>query len=192
MRKRKSTTLKEGKSFLFFEQHVPKTKNNFLLDWLFFGLVIFSFIATVYGITLYRNTVISPIILFGVVSIGFILIFLGFWIFLGKKLSLISILFSGLVIGGGISYTSFLFVNKCFPSTPVKSLTYSIQDIGELAKGKYSRCNSPYVVISINGTKKQLVFHCEERNESQNAKKVVLDIYKGFLGFPFISRKELK
>jgi hypothetical protein len=192
MRKGKSTNFEENKSFLFFEQHVPKTKNNILSDWIFFGLVIFSLIATVYGITLYRNTVISPIILFGIVSIGFILIFLGFWIFLGKKLSLISILFSGLVIGGGISYTSFLFVNKSFPTTPVKSFTYSIQNTGELAKGRYGRCNSPYVVISIHGNKKQLVFPCDERNESQNAKKVVLDIYEGFLGFPFISRKELK
>ena len=143
MAKPKLSKIKDDITFIFFEQHVPKTIENIVWDWLFFGLIILSFVLVVFAINLYRNTVINPTVLFGIASIGFIVIFLAFWIFLGKKLSLISLLFAGVVVGGGLPYFSFLFINKTIPKSTTKSITYAISDIGELAKGRRSKCNTP-------------------------------------------------
>jgi hypothetical protein len=192
MAKSKSPNIKDDKTFIFFEQHVPKTKENIVLDWLFFGLFILSFILVVFAINIYRHTVINPTDLIGIVSIGFIVTFLSFWIFLGKKLSLISLLFTGVVAGGGLFYFSFLFINKTFPKSITESITYPIRDTGELAKGKRSKCNTPYIVIFIHGIEKQLMFPCELRDTAPNSEVVVLEYFEGFLGYSYITKKELR
>ncbi len=192
MEKSKSTNIKDDKTFIFFEQHVPKTKGNIVLDGLFFGLIILSFILVVFAINIYRNTVINPTDLFGIGSIGFTVTFLSFWIFIRKKLSLISLIFTGVFVGGGLFYFSFLFVNKTFPKSMTKSITYPIRDTGELAKGKRSKCNTPYIVVFIHGIEKQLMFPCELRDTVPNTEVVILEYFEGFFGYLYIKKKELR
>ncbi|WP_143185982.1 hypothetical protein [Algoriphagus halophilus] len=161
------------------------------MDWTFFCLIIISGVLVFFGILIFRNTIIPLGPLFIGTSFVSILFSLGLWIFLRNNLSTISILFSGFVIGGGLFYFSFLYINKIFPLSTSKSFTYKVQEKGSLAKGSRGNCNNPYVVIYINGIEKQLIFTCDLKNKSENSQKVVLEIYDGFFGYPFISKKEL-
>ena len=181
----------KGNSYIFFEKNAPMTRANVILDWSLFCLIIISGVLAFFGILIFRNTIIPLGPLFVGTSFVSIIFSLGLWMFLRNNLSTISILFSGFVIGGGLFYFSFLYINKNFPLSPTKSLTYTIQDKGSLAKGSRGKCNKPYVVIYINGIEKKLIFTCDLKNKSENSQKVVLGIYDGFFGYPFISKKEL-
>jgi phosphate/sulfate permease len=161
---------------------------NFFLSFLF----ILSVALVAVGIHVYRRTVISSWVLFIVTLFGSGVGCYFLWNYSKLVMSKFFSTFSSCVIGGGIAYYFFLFLNNHFASNVMLTNNFSILRYGTLAKGRGSSCSQPYFIISFKGQEKQLVFNCNLQYAPEDYKSVELIYQKGLFGFYCIREMKLK
>jgi hypothetical protein len=161
--------------------------SNIILAILFFasmGLII-------WGINIYRLTIINPKYLFALITFG---IFPGFILIkfvLKPSYKIVWIFLNSIAIGGGTLYFLFLYLNSTYSGKEQLSGNFNIIKTGTLAKGRSGSCGSPYAVVDFNGTEKELIFFCDYENTISSFSKVRLEYSKGFFGFDIIKTKTL-
>ncbi len=145
----------------------------------------------IWGISIYRNTVVETKYLIATVILG---------IFIGE------ITFSFLIKRG--PWSVWIFLIKALPSSIIccfllllinQELVNNELEKGQFfitAKGTFSRskrgsCRQPFVHIDFYGVNKQLVFYCQDAEAVQRSSKVNLTYSRGALGFYIIQSKQL-
>lgn len=172
-------------------RHKRKQDRNKTIDAVLFILFVLSLGLVVWGIDIYRKTIIEPKYLFAAVSTGtifaaIILLFItrdflnAFWTFV-----------TAAAIGGGTAYFLMLYLNKELADKELTTETFDILKTGNLARGKRSTCGSPYAIIDFYGYEKELVFYCEYEKSIHKFSKVRLDFFKGFFDFPVVQSQAL-
>lgn len=127
---------------------------DIILTILFFA----SMAPTIWGINIYRLTIIDIKYLFAIIVFGIIVYlvtltflikssYLAFWTFFIKA-----------GIGGGLFYFGLLFLNQHFADKELSTEQFQIIKKGMLPRGKSSHCNQPYLVIDFYGVEKELMF----------------------------------
>jgi hypothetical protein len=155
------------------------------------GAFFVSICLVIWGILIYRLTIINFNYLFGVVVVGTIIALYLINRFLKSSYSKFWIFFISSVVGGGTLYFGLLFLNQIFADKKIISREFPIIETGNLGRGKKSNCSQPYAVVDFNGTEKQLVFYCEFEKTIMNYTKVKLTYSKGLFGFDIVDSKEL-
>jgi hypothetical protein len=162
------------------------------LDAILFILFILSIGLVVWGINIYRRTVIEPKYLFVAVSMGTIVAAVILLFVTREFLNAFWTLFIAAIVGGGTAYFLTLYLNReLVVDKEITSDTFNIQKTGNLARGKSGSCRSPYAMIDFYGSEKRLVFYCEYEKTIHNYKKVEVEYFKGFFGFPVICKQTL-
>jgi len=146
---------------------------------------------TIWGINIYRLTIIETKYLFGTIAFA---IFIGFAVLSFLLKSSYSTIWTFLIkaaIGGGLFYFAFLFINQQFADKQLQTEQFVILKKGTLGRGKSSSCFQPYVDIDFNGTEKELVFYCDYADIVKHSTKVNLTYSRGAFGFNIIKSKQL-
>lgn len=156
------------------------------------GLFFVSMVLVIWGILIYRLTIINFNYLLGLVVVGTIVALYLITRFLKSSYSKFWLFFISAAIGGGLFYFGLLFLNKIFADKKLISKEFVIIKAGNLARGRKSNCSQPYALVDFNGTEKQLVFYCEFEKTIMNYTKVELIYSKGLFGFDIIASKELR
>lgn len=169
----------------------PNKKISFKLgDAILTVLFFISIVLTIWGINIYRLTIIDTKYLFTAIALGAIIAFAiltflvkssysTFWTFLIKA-----------GIGGGIFYFGLLFFNYQFADKEMLTEDFKIIKNGTLSSR--NNCSQSYVIIDFYGTEKQLVFYCDYADIIKHSTKVNLTYLKGALGFNVIKSKQLR
>ncbi len=165
-------------------------KNKF--DTILHVLFLLCIGLTIWGITIYRLTIIDIKNLFIITTIGTALAFITIKRILRSSYPSIWIFFISIAVGGGTFYFSALFLNKYFANNESITKEFKIIETGNLARGRRSSCSEPFAIIDFNGTEKQLVFYCEYEKSIMNYSKVLLTFKNGLFGFDIIETKELR
>ena len=160
-------------------------------DLIFTFLFLTSIALTIWGIEIYRITVIEIKYLFALVAIGTIVSFpITLYLYKGCY-SIFSIFLFSIAIGGGLSYFGFLYLNKTLADKELLTDEFQITETGNLGRGKKSNCAQPYAYIDFNGFNKQLIFYCEYEKSISNYSKVSATYSEGFFSFEVIHSKRL-
>ena len=170
----------------------PNKKFNFqtgdtVLTLLFFA----SIILTIWGINIYRLTIIDPKYLFVTIAFGITIAIALLTRLLKSSYSTIWTFLIKAGIGGGLFYFALLFINMQFANKELLTEQFQIVKKGTFAHGKSSSCFQPYVYIDFYGTEKQLVFYCDFADIVKRSTKVNLTYSKGYLGYNIIKSKQL-
>ena len=165
----------------------PSANGNKVLNFLFFC----SLASTVWGIQIYRVTIIEGKYLLVVCILGVAVANLVLSLFVTSSYSRIWNLSLRSIIGAGISYFAILFLNQQFASKSLVRAEFKIIEAGSLARGKGVRCSQPYVVIDFHGKLKQLICYCGKEYEVQHSQKVILQYTEGAFGFAVIESSQL-
>lgn len=168
-----------------------KRERNKTLDSVLSILFILSIAISVWGIGIYRRTIIEPKYLFVAVSIGTIIAAVILLFVTRDYLNAFWTLFVAALIGCGTTYFLTLYLNMELADKEVISEVFEIQTTGNLARGKKGGCGSPYAIIDFYGHEKQLIFYCEYEKSIHNYKKVKVDFFRGFFGFPVVENQVL-
>jgi hypothetical protein len=163
-----------------------KNKSDLILQILFLLCVSLA----IWGITIYRMTIIDIKYLFIITTIGTVVAFILIKKILKSSYSNFWICFVSIGIGGGLFYFGVLFINKQFADKELFSEQFVILKTGTLGRGKSSSCSQPYAIIDFNGTEKELVFYCDYAEIIKHSKNVALTYSKGALGFNIIKSKQ--
>lgn len=156
------------------------------LDAILTVLFILSIVLVIWGIDIYRKTIIEPKYLFVAVCMGTIVAAV-FLLFITREfLNAFWTFGITAAIGGGISYFLLLFLNKEFADKTLNTELFPIQKTGNLGRGKKGVCRSPYAIIDFYGLEKQLIFYCEYETAIHSFKRVKVDYFRGFFGFPVV------
>ena len=147
---------------------------------------------TIWGIIIYRLTIIDTKTLFIITSIGTAFAFITIQRILKSSYAIFWIFFISIAVGGGTFYFSVLFFNQCFADKETFTKEFKIIETGNLARGRRSNCSQPFAVVDFNGTEKQLVFYCDYEKTIKNFSKVLLSYKNGLFGFDIIETKELR
>ena len=147
---------------------------------------------TVWGITIYRLTIIDSKSLFIITTLGTAFAFIVIKRTLKSTYSNFWIFFVSIAVGGGTFYFSTLFLNQFFADKESITKEFKIIETGNLGRGRKSSCAQPFAIIDFNGTKKQLVFYCDYEKTIINFSKVLLIYKNGLFGFDIIKAKELR
>ena len=150
---------------------------------------IVAMILVVFGIDIYRKTIIDPWILVGVTTVG---VTFGCYLLWRKEVttkgSILS-LFTCAGIGGGCLYFLFLFLNKNFAEGGSITETFPIRESGRLA-GRYG--GEAFVDIDFHGQKKEIVFKRGDVDRPiESYTTVRLQYRKGLFGFLYVEEQEL-
>ena len=98
----------------------------------------------------------------------------------------------GIIIGYGlISVFLWLFLNFNFPQSELKSEVFKIKGKGMLAKGRYSKCRTPYIVFSRKDMNKKLDYNCSEQELVDKSNFIKIETANGLFGLEIIKQKEL-
>jgi hypothetical protein len=173
------------------DQAAREQKRIRILDSVLTVLFLGSAILVIWGIEIYRKTVIEPKHLLIVVMIATAMTSLILLAFTKNYLNAFWTIFIASVIGGGTSFFLTLFLNRELIRKEIVSEYFEIQDTGNMAKGLRSKCGPPYVVVNFHGREKQMVFPCRYETSIHTFKKIKLDHYEGFFGFVVIMNQEL-
>lgn len=176
----KETTIKPNNNFY-------KNKSDLILQILFLLCVGLA----IWGITIYRSTIIDTKYLFVITTIGTFAAFRLIKKTLRSSYSNFWTFVASIGIGGGLFYFGILFINQQFADKESFSEQFVILKTGTLGRGKNSSCSQPYVIIDFNGTEKELVFYCDYSEIIKHSKKVALTYSKGAFGFNVIKSKQL-
>ena len=150
-----------------------------------------SMALTIWGINIYRLTIIDIKYLFAVIAFGIIAAFLTLTFLIKSSYSTFWTFFIKAAIGGGLFYFSFLFLNQQFASKEVSTEQFQIIKKGTLPPGKGGHCHQPYVVVDFYDLEKELIFYCQDADKVKYASKVNLAYSKGLFGFNIIKSKDL-
>lgn len=146
---------------------------------------------TIWGINIYRLTIIEIKYLFATVTFGIIIVFAILTWLVKSSYSIIWTFLIKAGIGGGLFYFGLLFINQQFADKELLTDHFLIVKKGTLGRGKSSICFQPYVNIDFYGTEKQLIFYCDYADTVRHSTKVNLTYSKGALGFYIIKSKNL-
>lgn len=146
---------------------------------------------TIWGIDIYRQTIIETKFLFAAIAFGIIIGFAVLSFFVKSSYSTIWTFLIKAAIGAGIFYFAFLFINQQFADKELLTEQFQIVKKGTFGRGKSSRCFQPYVIIDFYGIEKQLVFYCDYADTVKHSTKVNLTYSKGTFGFDIIKSKQL-
>lgn len=170
----------------------PNKKFNFQTgDAILTVLFFVSISLTIWGINIYRLTIIDIKYLFATIAFGIIIAFAILTWLIKSSYSTIWTFFIKAGIGGGLFYFGLLFINQQFADKELLTDQFLIVKKGTLGRGKSSSCFQPYVNIDFYGTEKQLVFYCDYADAVKHSTKVNLTYSKGALGFNIIKSKQL-
>lgn len=154
-------------------------------------LFLFGIALAIWGITIFRLTIIDIKTLFIIATIGTAFAFITIKKILKSSYAHFWILFISIAVGGGGFYFSTLFLNQYFADKNSVTNEFKIIDTGNLARGRRSSCSQPFAIIDFNGIEKQLVFYCDYEKTIMNFSKVLLTYKNGLFGFDIIETKEL-
>ena len=146
---------------------------------------------TIWGIIIYRLTIIDIKTLFIITTIGTVFAFIAIKRILKSSYAIFWIFFS-IAVGGGTFYFSTLFLNQFFADKDAITKESRIIETGNLARGRRSNCSQPFAIIDFNGTEKQLVFYCDYEKTIKDFSKVILTYKNGLFGFDIIETKVLQ
>ena len=147
---------------------------------------------TIWGITIYRLTIIDIKTLFIVTLIGIAFAFTTIKKLLASSYTNFWILFISVAVGGGTFYFSTLFLNQLFANKNSITREFQIVETGNLARGRRSTCSQPFAIVDFYGAEKQLVFYCDYEKTIMNFSKALLTYKSGLFGFEIIETKELR
>jgi len=153
-------------------------------------LSLISLILSVWGILIYRMTIVSNKYLFAGVAFGTIIAFSIILMFVKNGYTIFQNLIGSVVLGGGLSYFTMLYFNQRFANSEVFNEEFEIITKGTLGRSK-SGCSQPYAIVDFHGTEKQLVFYCDYAQTLKECSKVVVSYSKGLFGFDIIRNKQL-
>jgi hypothetical protein len=166
--------------------------HNKTSDKILYFLLLTCLALAIWGVTIFRLTIIDVKSLFIITAIGTSFAFIALKKIFKNNYKNLWIFFQSIIVGGGISYFSTLFLNQYFANKDSITDEFKIIKTGNLARGRRSDCSRPYAIIDFYGTKKQLVFYCNYEKVIMNFSKVLLTYKKGLFGFDIIEKKELK
>jgi hypothetical protein len=169
------------------KRKIKLTTGDLILQLLFY----ISIGLTIWGINIYRLTIIESKYLFASIVFGTIIVFAGIRFFYNRYSVLWNFILS-IAIGSGFAYFGLLYVNKSLAEKETLTQEFQIVQTGNLARRKHSSCFRPYAVIDFYGTQKQLLFYCEYEKTIKNYSKVTVTHSKGFFGFWIIKSNLLK
>jgi hypothetical protein len=161
------------------------------------GLFLVGLVLTVWEIYIYRVTFISFYIPLGVWPVTGIIItpifkrtfnIYCFNPYTPGRTPMVFHYFFNVVSFGGVSVFLFMWTNQTFNDKSKAVLTHPIISYGHLAKSRRN-CGEPYVVISYQSEKKELVFPCG--TDVENYSSVYVETVKGLFGFDVITDKTL-
>lgn len=170
----------------------PNKKINFQTGDAILTLLFFASLGlTIWGINIYRLTIIDIKYLFATIAFGIIIIFtILTWLVKSSYSTIWTILIKA-GVGAGLFYFSLLFINQQFADKELLTEQFLIVKKGTLGRGKSSSCVKPYVNIDFYGTEKQLMFYCDFADAVKHSTKVNLTYSKGAFGFDIIKSKQL-
>lgn len=145
----------------------------------------------IWGINIYRITIIDTKYLFVTVTFGMAIALALLTLLLKSIYSTVWTFLIKTCIGGGLFYFGLLFINQQFADKKLLTEKFLIVKKGTLGRGKSDSCFQPYVNIDFYGTEKQLVFYCDSTDTLKHSTKVNLTYAKGALGFKIIKSKQL-
>ena len=170
----------------------PNKKFNFKTGDAILTVLFFTSIGlTIWGINIYRLTIIDIKYLFAIVAFGVIIAFATLTFLVKSSYSTFWTFFIKAGIGGGLFYFGLLFLNKQFADKKITTEDFKIIKTGTLGRGRSSTCFQPYVIINFYGTEKQLLFYCDDAQIIKRSTKVNLTYSKGSFGFNIIKSKRL-
>ena len=170
----------------------PNKKFNFKTGDAVLTILFFLSIGlTIWGINIYRLTIINIEYLFWIVAFGVIIAFATLTFLVKSSYSTFWTFFIKAGIGGGLFYFGLLFLNKQFADKKITTEDFKIIKTGTLGRGRSSTCFQPYVIINFYGTEKQLLFYCDDAQIIKRSTKVNLTYSKGSFGFNIIKSKRL-
>lgn len=145
---------------------------------------------SIWGIHIYRITIIPVKILFATISIGAIIL-LPIVSLVFKPLSGFWRIAMSIIVGAGLSYFLALFANKQFSSPEVQSTICPIIKTGSLSGKIRSKCRRTYAIINYQGKEKELIFDCGYDKTITSYSSVRIDYKMGLFGYPIIMKKQL-
>jgi hypothetical protein len=171
---------------------VPNKKFTFQTGDAILTVLFFASIGlTIWGINIFRLTIIDIKYLFATIVFGIIIVFSILTWLIKTSYSTIWTFLIKAGIGGGLFYFGLLFINQQFADKELLTEQFLIVKKGTLGRGKSSSCFQPYVNIDFYGTEKQLVFYCDYADAVKHSAKVNLTYSKGAFGFNIIKSKQL-
>jgi hypothetical protein len=173
------------------QEQTIKTKFGFKIANAILALLFFASMGlTVWGIQIYRVTIISSKYLFAIIAVGSILTFIMIFFALKPSYNIFWIFLMSILIGGGTSYFLFLYLNSAYPAKEKLTKDFKIVRTGTLA-GRLSSCHRPFAVVDFNGIEKELIFNCDDEKTINTWSKVRLEYSKGLFAFDIIKIKTL-
>jgi hypothetical protein len=160
-------------------------------DFIFNLLLVVSMGLSIWGIVIYRMTIIPLKYLFAVMALGAVIAYPLIKFKLKPSYENSRIFLTSVAIGAGLFYFSFLYLNSRFLDKEKLTKDFNIVETGTLAKGRKGVCRQPYAIVDFYGIKKELIFYCEYEHTISTFSKVKLEFSKGLFGFNFIHTKTL-
>ena len=146
---------------------------------------------TIWGMNIYRLTIIDIKYLLVTIALGAIISFAILTWLLKSSYSTIWTSLIKVGIGGGLFYFGLLSINQQFTDKELMTEKFLIIKKGTLGRGKSSSCFQPYVDINFYGIEKKLVFYCDYAEAVKRSAAVNLTYVKGALGFNIIKSRQL-
>lgn len=160
-------------------------------DFIFNLLFVVSMGLSIWGIIIYRMTIIPLKYLFAVMALGAVIAYPLIKFKLKPSYENTRIFLTSIAIGAGLFYFSFLYLNCRFSESAKLTDDFSIVETGNLGKGGKGVCRQPYAIVDFYGIKKELIFYCEYENTIGTFSKVKIEFSKGLFGFDLIQNKIL-
>ncbi|SEI83807.1 hypothetical protein SAMN05216327_104166 [Dyadobacter sp. SG02] len=164
------------------ERRPPSTNGNRIVNFLFFV----SLLLMIWGISMYRQTIIDAKYLLGACIFGIVAANLLLPLFVATTYSRTLAVLTRSIIGAGFFYFALLFLNQQFRSKIILAEEFEIVERGSLARGKSARCSQPYVMVDFHGEMKQLIFYCDKEDTIKRSRKMILNYSKGAFGFAVV------
>mgnify|MGYP001409895568 CR=1 FL=1 len=146
---------------------------------------------TIWTINLRNNTFVDFKYIATAFVFGFILFGLVHY-FLTTKMKVKKSETIAICIGYGFMCSFLLlYVNLNFAQNDFHEETFKISSKGNLAKGRYSSCEQPYVEFIRDSKIKSITFRCIDQEQVDKSDSIKLVLKSGLFNFDIIEKKEL-
>lgn len=154
-------------------------------------LFLLSLGLIIWGIDIYRLTVIEAKFLIAATTVGAFISVVVIFLLQTRRLYTVWTFFISIAIGAGFFFFALLYLNRTLGEKETLTEEFVIIRSGSLARGKYGSCRRPYVIINFYGVGKQLLFYCEYEKTVKGFSKVMVTYSRGLFGFDVIASKQL-
>ncbi len=154
-------------------------------------LFLLSLGLIIWGIDIYRLTIIEAKFLIAATIVGAFISVVAIFLLQNRRVYTVWTFFISIAIGAGPFYFGLLYLNRTFAKKETLTEEFSIIRTGNLARGKSGSCRRPYVIINFYGVEKQLFFYCEYEKTVKNFSEVSVTYSRGLFGFDVIASKQL-